>query len=305
MLILLVLGLIVVPVHCVGLVILAVERAFSGGHGLVEAREKLRLRLLIVAAALIYYLVIERLRVRWPWIAAIWGPSHLWHLKRGGRGHRGRRRALRVCGDLPRVRGGSGSDGAMGRNFRDAGDWDEGDGLVEAELLPELFVYRQSQRLFGRVLTDLDWRWLVNCLNGSSNQGSSRRSDYGRRWICLDGFFPRSVLIVGILLHVEQPQSFCFLDVGLLALIAQFLPPLSQGLGHLSIVDVRLELDDLLPLNVRENHEGVHRTLDVIGRVLLGLKQRTESKLAFFHSLSYCQQVSCELMMKCLAFPDW
>lgn len=36
-------------------------------------------------------------------------------------------------------------------------------------------------------------------------------------------------------------------------------------------MNVRLDGDHLLPFVVGENHKSVHRTLDVVGRVLLGL----------------------------------
>ena len=39
-------------------------------------------------------------------------------------------------------------------------------------------------------------------------------------------------------------------------------------------MDVGVQLHDLLPLDVREHHEGVHRPLDVVWGVLFGLKNR-------------------------------
>ena len=71
---------------------------------------------------------------------------------------------------------------------------------------------------------------------------------------------------------MEEPEPLCLLDVRFLALIVELLPPPAQGLGHLGIVYVGLDLNYLLPLNVGEDHEGVHRPLDVIWRVLLRLK---------------------------------
>ena len=62
------------------------------------------------------------------------------------------------------------------------------------------------------------------------------------------------------------------MDVGLFAHTVQLLPALAQRLGHLGIVYVGLDLNYLLPLNVGEDHEGVHRPLDVVRRVLLRLK---------------------------------
>ena len=37
-------------------------------------------------------------------------------------------------------------------------------------------------------------------------------------------------------------------------------------------MDVGVQLHDLLPLDVGEHHEGVHRPLDVVWGVLFGLK---------------------------------
>ena len=74
---------------------------------------------------------------------------------------------------------------------------------------------------------------------------------------------------------MEQPQPLGLLDVRLLVALVQLLPLLAQVLGDLCVVYVRLELDDLLTLDVREDHEGVHRPLDSVCRVLLGLKDGT------------------------------
>ena len=41
-------------------------------------------------------------------------------------------------------------------------------------------------------------------------------------------------------------------------------------------MNVGLELDDLLALDVREDHEGVHRALDAVRRVFLGLRRKWE-----------------------------
>ena len=49
--------------------------------------------------------------------------------------------------------------------------------------------------------------------------------------------------------------------------------PFAELLGDLSVVNVRVELDDLLPLDVGEDHEGVHRPLDVVWWMFFGLKQ--------------------------------
>ena len=71
---------------------------------------------------------------------------------------------------------------------------------------------------------------------------------------------------------MQEAEPLGLLDVRFLSLVAQLLPALAQRLGNLGVVYVRLDLDYLLPLNVGEDHEGIHRPLDVVWRVLLGLK---------------------------------
>ena len=87
-------------------------------------------------------------------------------------------------------------------------------------------------------------------------------------------FLPRSVLVIGILLHVEQPQLLGPVDERLPLLLRQLLPPPTQALGDLRVVDVGLDVDDSPPLDLRPDHEGVHRALDVVRRMLFGLKKK-------------------------------
>ena len=63
---------------------------------------------------------------------------------------------------------------------------------------------------------------------------------------------------------MEEPEPLGLLDVWILALAIQLLPAPAQGFGHLGVVYVGLNLNYLLPLNVREDHEGVHWPLDVV-----------------------------------------
>ena len=51
------------------------------------------------------------------------------------------------------------------------------------------------------------------------------------------------------------------------------LPPW-RYLGYLCVVHVWVPGDDLPPLQLRPHHERVHRPLDVVGGVLLGLERR-------------------------------
>ena len=50
--------------------------------------------------------------------------------------------------------------------------------------------------------------------------------------------------------------------------------PFSKLLRDLRVVDVWVQLDDLLPLDVGEHHERVHRPLDVVRGVLFRLQIR-------------------------------
>ena len=44
-------------------------------------------------------------------------------------------------------------------------------------------------------------------------------------------------------------------------------------------MNVGIQLNNLLPLDVRKHHESIHRSLDVVWRVLLCLKVRNISNL--------------------------
>ena len=44
-------------------------------------------------------------------------------------------------------------------------------------------------------------------------------------------------------------------------------------LGNLGVVSVWIGRDNLPPLQLRPDHEGVHRPLDVVWRMFFGLKQ--------------------------------
>ena len=50
--------------------------------------------------------------------------------------------------------------------------------------------------------------------------------------------------------------------------------PFSKLLRDLRVVDIWVQLDDLLPLDVGEHHERVHRPLDVVRGVLFRLQIR-------------------------------
>ena len=79
---------------------------------------------------------------------------------------------------------------------------------------------------------------------------------------------------------MKQPQPFSLLDVGLPLPLRQRLPASSESFADLSVVDVRLHLDDLLPLVVRVHHEGVHRPSHMFARwIVARLKKRGDENL--------------------------
>ena len=85
---------------------------------------------------------------------------------------------------------------------------------------------------------------------------------------------PGLVLVVGVLLLMEHPQPLGLLDVGLPVDLREQLPPPAELLGDLGVVLVGVDGDDLAPLQLRPDHEGVHRPLDVVWGMLLGLEEK-------------------------------
>jgi len=79
------------------------------------------------------------------------------------------------------------------------------------------------------------------------------------------------LLVVRVLLLMEVPQTVGLVHKRFSSLLVQLFPPFAKLLGDLGVVDVGVQLHDLLPLDVREHHEGVHRPLDVVRGVLFGL----------------------------------
>ena len=75
---------------------------------------------------------------------------------------------------------------------------------------------------------------------------------------------------------MEDSQSLGLFNVRLSGLLSEQLPPAAQLFGDLSVVLVRSDLNDLATLQLGPDHEGVHRALDVIWRMLLSLKNEAE-----------------------------
>ena len=71
---------------------------------------------------------------------------------------------------------------------------------------------------------------------------------------------------------MQKSQSFSLLDERLSLLFCQGSPLLTKILGDLSIVSIRILVDDLSSLQLGPDHEGVHRSLHMILLVLPSLK---------------------------------
>jgi len=74
--------------------------------------------------------------------------------------------------------------------------------------------------------------------------------------------FPRSVLVVGVLAAVQYTQPLCFLDKRFPVVVSQLSPESTESFADLRIVKIRLDGDDLAPLDLRPDHERIHRTTD-------------------------------------------
>jgi hypothetical protein len=78
---------------------------------------------------------------------------------------------------------------------------------------------------------------------------------------------------------VKDPQPLGLFNVGLAGLLCEQLPPPSELFGDLRVVLVRSDLDDLAALQLRPDHEGIHRPLDVVRRVLLRLEKKQTDRI--------------------------
>ena len=74
----------------------------------------------------------------------------------------------------------------------------------------------------------------------------------------------RPVLVVGVFLHVERPQSFRLVDERSLLTFGQLLPLCAQALADLRVVHLGVLLGHLSPLAARPDHERVHRPLHMV-----------------------------------------
>ena len=75
---------------------------------------------------------------------------------------------------------------------------------------------------------------------------------------------PGPVPVVGVLLHVQLGQLGLLLVELLLHLRAHGLPAGAEDLGDAGVVEVGAGLQDLPPLVLGPDHEGVHGALDVV-----------------------------------------
>jgi len=98
------------------------------------------------------------------------------------------------------------------------------------------------------------------------------------------------LLVVRVLLLVQVPQAVGLVHERLPCFLVQSLPPFSKLLRDLRVVDIWVQLDDLLPLNVGEHHERVHRPLDVVRGVLFRLCSfPSEMTRSIFHKFPATQ----------------
>ena len=75
---------------------------------------------------------------------------------------------------------------------------------------------------------------------------------------------PRLVPVVRVLDHVQLGNLGLFVVVLLLLLTVHVLPAGAQDLGDVGVVQLRAVVQDLPPLVLGPDHEGIHRSLDVV-----------------------------------------
>ena len=80
----------------------------------------------------------------------------------------------------------------------------------------------------------------------------------------------RSVLVVGMFLHVDGPESFGFVDERPLFRFGKQFPLGASPFADFAIVHLWILLCHLTPLTPRPDHEGIHRPLDPVQVVVLG-----------------------------------
>lgn len=67
---------------------------------------------------------------------------------------------------------------------------------------------------------------------------------------------------------MKNAEPFGLFDEGLSLFVGERLPPLAQAFADLCVVHLWLLFADLASLDLRPDHEGVHRSLDVVGHFL-------------------------------------
>ena len=156
---------------------------------------------------------IGQLRGGWDRVGPVAGGSD------GGGGHlheAGRREQLGAR--LPQVRLELGIDGKLEAEPVVIDGGERTGGGTEAHLgriHPGVATYGAVQTLIGRP-------GLEGAVSGAVR--------FAARIAATGCLFSRLVLVIGVFLHVKETQPFCFLNVRLLALLAQLLPLLAQVL---------------------------------------------------------------------------
>lgn len=82
----------------------------------------------------------------------------------------------------------------------------------------------------------------------------------------------RSVLVVGMFLHVDRAQSLGFIDERSFLRLGQILPLGAQSLRDLGIVHLGIVRGHLSALAARPHHKGIHGSLDAIQVLVLATR---------------------------------
>lgn len=78
------------------------------------------------------------------------------------------------------------------------------------------------------------------------------------------GLTTRSILVVGVFLHVQGSQTLGLVDERSFLLFAQLLPLRAETFAYLGVVHFRIVLGHLATLSARPHHERIHRPLHMI-----------------------------------------
>ena len=136
-------------------------------------------------------------------------------------------------------------------------------GILVAGLLHDVHGLGSSDRLVAS--TNLHSRSLA--VRGQARHGVRRSHCHPTRFVeRVLRFSPRTISVVRINNHMLLSNLFGVFDVRSLRFLAERFPLRTQLLAQLRVVHARIFLRKLFPSFLRPDHEGVHRSLDVIWR---------------------------------------